>query len=490
MSIVEQEQKEVLEQNNTGQSQLLAILDTLNSNHAIELRFDNPMNGQLDFSVLRARHFNKVSKIVFSAPGKVTSISNIPDGIDVLECPNQLLTEFTDKANDLVELDLTGNHLMEFSGLHLPKLRVLRLSDNELGQITHLTRGLEVLECENNQLRQLNLTDTTILNTLHCSNNPLLAIQNLPDTLTDYSNENNPFVEADIREGAVEGSDEYKDNRPGNEKGKKSSRADKRIDYLESIHNYLKLKHEYETKLHSLRKTAYEKSLVKGKGLVKQMMNIKPPCVSCKRKVGTIFKIHKGRYTAVCGDKTKPCNLNIQIFNGDYFNLDNLLNIYSNEIRVVKEKIIVQKLDTLFNYVGENAVVEKFKAELQEYNGTYQMYQDTLKRYHELYSSPVRREQIVKKTQVIYRIREDIERMMGEYNKTNNPEILSEAMTMQIKELTPAIHNLRLLKYDTMMVETNIQEPPIATLVQREVAVNKQDFIFGEEPRVIKYVIQ
>ena len=49
MSTVEQEQKEVLEQNNTGQSQLLAIFDTLNPDHAKELRFVNPMNGELDF---------------------------------------------------------------------------------------------------------------------------------------------------------------------------------------------------------------------------------------------------------------------------------------------------------------------------------------------------------------------------------------------------------------------------------------------------------
>lgn len=490
MSTVEQEQKEVLEQNNTGQSQLLAILDTLNPDHAIELRFDNPMNGELDFSVLRAKHFKKVSKIVFSVPGKVTSLRNIPDGIIGLACPNQLLTEFVDNANDLTELDLTGNHLTEFSGTQFPKLQVLRLSDNEIGRITHLPRSLEILECENNQLRQLDLTATTILKTLHCSNNPLLVIQNLPETLTDYVNENNPFVEADIRE--AEDDPEYSDK--NGKKGKdKIKKADSRIDYLESIHSYLKLKHDYETKLHSLRKTAYEKSVGQSKSnkkLAKHVMNIHPPCVSCKRKVGSIFKIHKGRYTAVCGDKNKPCTLNIQIFNGDYFNLDNLLNIYSDEIRVVKEKIIVQKLDTLFNYVGENAVVEKFKSELQEYNGTYKMHQDTLKRYHELYSNPVRHAQIVKKTQEIYRIREDIDRMMGEYNKTNKPEILTEAMTMQIKELTPAIHNLRLLKYDTMMVETNAQDPPIATLVQREVAVNKQDFIFGEEPRVIKYTIQ
>lgn len=485
MNTIEQKQNEVLEQNNTAQTQLLAILDALNPETADEIRFEQPLHGALDFAVLKERHFTEVEHIVFEVSGKVTSLQNIPDKITYIECPNQLINEFTEAPSSLEELDLTGNFLTKFDVPNIPHLRILRISNNELSEMANLPETLETLECENNQLRQLDLTNTRFLKSLHCSNNPLLVIQNLPQTITDYKNENNPFVEIDNED---EPEEEIKRGQKGKGKGKdkdkgKDQGKDQKVEYLESIHEYLKLKNTYENKLHFIKKTNWE--LNKGEKKRKGDKEKQPPCISCKRPVGTIFKIHGGRYTAVCGDKHKPCNLNIQIFNGDYSNLDNLLNIYSAEIQDTKEQIIIQKMDTLFNYVGEHSAITKFKEKLAEYNSINENHKTTLSWYNDLYANDAKRVKIETEMQKIYQIRGDIELMIDEYKKTGNREILTQAMNMQIDDLIPAIQNIRLLKYDTMMVETDVFE--ISRLVQREVAAHKQDFIYGEEPRVIKF---
>ena len=93
MNTIEQKQNEVLEQNNTAQTQLLAILDALNPETADEIRFEQPLHGALDFAVLKERHFTEVEHIVFEVSGKVTSLQNIPDKITYIECPNQLINE-------------------------------------------------------------------------------------------------------------------------------------------------------------------------------------------------------------------------------------------------------------------------------------------------------------------------------------------------------------------------------------------------------------
>ena len=50
------------------------------------------------------------------------------------------------------------------------------ISNNELQELTNLPETLEILECENNQLKELNLLNTIKLKELICSNNPILVL--------------------------------------------------------------------------------------------------------------------------------------------------------------------------------------------------------------------------------------------------------------------------------------------------------------------------
>jgi len=282
--------------------------------------------------------------------------------------------------------------------------------------------------------------------------------------------ENNPFVEIS-RE--IDPEDKAK--------------SEKRLDYLESMNEYFELKRKYEEKKKQLQKSAYERIQNFKKGFKKtKAKTVNPPCISCKRPVGTIFDRKDGRYLAACGDKANPCKLNIQLFSGTHFNNETLLTIYKEDMEKTKEEIIKQKMDTLFNYISEEKSVSDFKKTLDEYNKDSKMYKDLLDRYKDLHDNPEKAIAIEKKTQEIYEILADIKTQIKEYEQTSNRKTLMSALHTYKRDLIPAIKHRRMNQYEVMEVDIN-EDANMSKLFQRELALNKMDFKYGEEPRVVKF---
>jgi len=487
-SMIEKEVDEVLsKETNSAQEVFINMLDQMDPNHAIELRFENVMHGDLDFSLLKNRDFKKITSIIFEQPGQTTHLRNIPEGIEVIECRHQILTTLDKLPSTLITLDLEENALTKFDGSNTPKLTTLRLSNNELMEITDLPSTLEVLECENNQLRRLDLAGTPELKTLHCSNNPLLVVEHPPATLVDFDMENSPLMEMN---SLSKKSDD--DDSDGEESGKdgsstKDSSIDHKIDYIESIHEYFRLKSAYDEKTRKMKRDAFEKAANKKAG-IKRAREVRPSCIFCKRPVGTIFSTTDAKYTAICGDTSKPCALDIKIFNGDNFNMLQLLSIYQEDVVDAKDSIIRQKLDTIFHFVNDETSVKLFKETLEKYNETSKMYTDLLTAYEELYENPVKKEQLARKQQELYRVQEQLNVLKQEYSKTGEKEILATLIQTYKEDLLPIVQNIRLLKYDRVAVETfSEQNEWGSVLIQDAVALYKRDFVYGESARVIKF---
>jgi len=470
MNKIEEKRSEIIndETRNTAQNDFLTMLKYVDANHATEIRVDVPLHGDLDFSVLKDRDFRKVKTIIIGLPGEITEIRNIPEGVTKLTCQNQMIQRVTQLPSTLEEADFTGNVLTQFDAKDLLKLRVLKLSDNELSTVSNLPPTLEILECENNQLRRLNLSSTPALKTLYCSNNPLLMLEHVPPTLSDIKMENTPFTEISRR---GENEDE--------------KRADKHLEYVECLQEYFRLKREYETKAKQLRKKAYEQTGSTNKKI--QREQVKVPCISCKRKVGTLFKNQNGKYIAMCGDKEKPCSLDIQLFKGSFIPLEDQIDLFRRDIEDSKEKIIVQKMDTLFNYVDEKTAIDDFQRILKDFQSSSVIYKKFSDKYADLFENETRKLQRSRKQAEIYKILEDVEKMKEEYEKTGNHTLLVDFTKLQVDDLIPAIQQLRNLTFDTMYVEEDLRSGK-SILKQRAIAFEKSTDPLGEPSRVIKYV--
>ena len=378
------EREQIINENNNAQNMLIGLLNQLTSTNIEELQINDVLHGDLDFSVLKDRGFKNVKTIIIDKPGEITNLFNIPDTVTSLTCKDQLLINVDQIPTSIEILNVSDNKISKFDSKSYLKLRILNLSNNELTELKNLPETLETLECANNQLRELDLATTPNLKVLICSNNPILILQHVPSSLDKIEMENNPFVDIDH-------SDEKEDD-------KKKSK--KKLDYLESLNDYFKLKTEYESKLKKMKKNAFEKGITI-KDAKNRANGVKAPCVYCKEKVGTKFFIQDNYYMAICGNTTKPCDLNIKLFKGEYITFDYALTSYNEEIQDDKQEIIVTKMNSIFKFISDNIANTKFEKDLQRFNETSELYKEVLRDYDEIYNNFEKSKQIDRKTEQI-----------------------------------------------------------------------------------------
>jgi len=470
---MEEQREEIIKENNTAQDKLISILETMTKSSK-ELHIDEALFGDLDFSVLKELGYGNIKTIVLK-DGQITNIDKLPDGLLHFECTGNLLITLEELPSSLKHLHVSNNHLTKLDISNLAELQILVMSHNKIVGLEKIPRTLRELICDNNKLERLDLEGLVDLKVLNISNNKITLIENLPTGVVDFKMENTPSIEfrnsilPELRSENKDSEDQLKNHK----------------NYLESLNEFFKLKREYDTRRSKMMKDAFKKEPSRKLGKL-AALSVKPPCINCKRPVGTIFSNRiDNKYTAICGDKGNPCNLNIKIFNGKTINLPYILKIYQEEITDVKDTIIRQKLDTLFSYTTEEKSVELFKKELDTYNANSKIYIDLLNKYNELYDNKHTKEMVQKKNDEIFMIIEKIRDLMKEYETTENLGILKTAMDMQVKDLYPEIRNLKLLKNE--VVELNESDDGIFSVFNYPIALNKIDHDFGEKATVIKF---
>ena len=225
MSFLEEQRKQILEENNTAQADFLDVLEHLPPTATtIDVRI--PLSGDVDCDILEKCNFTGITAILF-APGNITSIKNLPEGVTKIICSENYLTEVPQLPASIVELDLQKNAIRRVESGALPaELKELNLSDNQIHTLEDLPEGLEVLRLNNNRMRVLKLGDLFNLRILHCSSNPMLVIENVPDTLEEFESDNDIIREI-------------------NNTREKSSPVEKRADYQESLRTYFEMKKTY-----------------------------------------------------------------------------------------------------------------------------------------------------------------------------------------------------------------------------------------------------
>lgn len=473
MNIIREQRETVNKENNTAQTQMMNILDSMNKKtNAIEIR--EPLHGQLDFSILREMGFGMIESIVL-VEGEITDIANLPQGLKTLECPKNLLFSLENIPVTLENLIIPYNYLTTVDVSALENLKVLNVAYNKLALLNKFPLSIVEIRCDHNaDLQQLNLLGLDNLKLLHISNTKIALIENMPEGVADFQMDNTPNIEfrnATLISGAKRDDDQAK-----------------KMNYIESLNEYFRLKASYEKKLYTMKKKAVEKAGSK-KEAKRNLGMVKAKCITCDRPVGSIFSKKNNRYAALCGDPKAPCKLDIQIFSGIVNPLSFMLDIYREDIDSLKDAVIQQKLDTLFSYVSEEESVELFKKELEAYNEGSKTFKGLLDRQNELFFNKDKKELIDKKNDTVFRLIETIRKLLEEYVKTANRKLLETAMDLQVNELLPEIRNLRILKSEIMQINES-EKSNVTTygLFKFPVELDKLDHSFSEPPRVIKFI--
>jgi hypothetical protein len=75
--------------------------------------------------------------------------------------------------------------------------------------------------------------------------------------------------------------------------------------------------------------------------------------------------------------------------------------------------------------------------------------------------------------------------MLAEYDRDGNESTMEVLSNIYVNEYMPEIRNLRMLHYEIM--EMNSPEEDMQQLFQRDVALERDDLVSGEAPRVVAF---
>jgi uncharacterized protein involved in tolerance to divalent cations len=469
MDIIEKKREEIILNNNTAQKQLIYFLENSNKSNQ-KLDIHEPLHGDLDFSILSQYGLEYVKHITLSA-GEITSIRGLPGYVLSLDCKNNLLLDLQDLPISLDTLHLEHNFLKDINLENLDQLKNLFIQDNQLTILENLPASIEEINCSNNKITYLNLSQVKSLYKLNVSNNPITIIENLPDGIAEFKMENTPGIE--FRNSNID-TDIISDG---------LTESIEKKNYFEALNEYFKMKHNYETSVHKIKKKIFADN--KSKKRAKELaLSIKPACIKCKRPVGTVFSKKENRYMAICGDSQNPCKLDIQLFAGDVGSFSLTLDVFKEETENIKDSIIRQKLDTLFSYINEEKSVELFKKEVEAYNENSMIFKTLLQKNDELYFNEQKKESMEISRNKIFKLNESIHAILEEYKKTGNAEILKTAVSLQINELYPETRKIFLLKNE---VNEMVTLDGRHTLFQYPILLEKLDHTFSEAPRVVSF---
>jgi hypothetical protein len=464
-SFIQERRQNTIEENNTAQESLLDFLENLHPS-LTEIVFKEPLNGDLDFAILKECNFTNVSSIK-CLPGNITSVTNLPETITEFVCPQNLLIELEGLPKSLIILEIPDNGLKSLDFKNLQQLKTLNISQNQFIELVHLPPSLESLYCNNNRIKEIDLEGLENLKTLHCENNSMLSISHYQKTISDLKMDNNPYLEMNEEEFDHETSQS--------------------IDVTEAINEFFKLKNGYEFEKRFLKTVAYKSGTKKG--AKRRIAAIRYKCINCGNRgspEGTIFSIKDRTYSAICGAPNK-CNLNIKIFAGYFSDLYAYYTLFKNDIEENKENIIKHKLDVLFNYVDERDAVALFKKEMKAYTKNNILLKELTQTYMRLYSNDERTMKIAEKKTAIDEINSTIENLLNEYKSTNNHEVLKLAIHTHVNELLPETRNLRYLMYELCEMDMLLKRDNTRILIQKPNSLQKIDYTFNEPAKVIKF---
>ena len=217
---------------------------------------------------------------------------------------------------------------------------------------------------------------------------------------------------------------------------------------------YYEFKYKYEKKISSARNKIYnnpELSFDKKRASAKKYI---PPCINCKRKVGSIFSNINKVYTIKCGDVEEPCDLNFSASKDTVINLGDVVIEREKHIEKLRESIIRTKLDFLFKYKTEEDTLKIFEIQKNELNveneHLYKRKEELTKRLN----IDDRNQNILIDKGVFNETLKQMRENSTEYKKTGDKVYLNENALLTKDVMMPLLKKIRETKYDISKIES------------------------------------
>jgi len=259
---------------------------------------------------------------------------------------------------------------------------------------------------------------------------------------------------------------------------------DDKTKYLEGIDKYYEMKDQYETSINNEKKKIIAIPNLSWKEKRLKYSELRPKCINCGRPVGSVFTCKENEdferiLSAVCGDKENPCPFNIKINLAETNDLRDLIKEDEENLMEYKKSIILDKNDFLFGYISSEEAVKKFEEIREKVITATENTQYFLTLFNVTTDSTTKKEMLNKTQTELYTNIENIQKMMSEYEKTNNKQFVTDAVDVYIDDMIPRLKKLMNLKYATSYVD--YEDDGTYKLVQLPYSIQQLEFVLGDQ---------
>tara|TARA_Y100000741_G_scaffold362778_1_gene349429 strand:- start:507 stop:1313 length:807 start_codon:yes stop_codon:yes gene_type:complete len=217
---------------------------------------------------------------------------------------------------------------------------------------------------------------------------------------------------------------------------------------------YYKFKQKYDKKKASAITKIYNKT---NKTIEKKRIDAKkyvPPCINCKRKVGSIFLNNNNLYTIKCGDVEEPCDLDFSASKVATINLEDIINNREKYIDRIRESIIRTKLDFLYKYDNEENTLSKFNKQKAELNTENQHIHERKAEFSKRLNINERTHNTAIDNSIYNETLKQIRENSTEFKKSGENSYLNENALLTKDIMMPLLKRMRQTKYDVSKIES------------------------------------
>jgi len=265
------------------------------------------------------------------------------------------------------------------------------------------------------------------------------------------------------------------------------SHSHSHISIENALIEYYKLKDKYDDKYDSKKQTIMSDetlSLSKKKDRIARLTASRK-CIVCRAEGGTNFTDENRILKAVCGNKSTPCGLNIEISKGRIGRVEELIDISYKKIENIKENIIKYKLDLLFKYITDSQLQQKFGEAKGELEAEMVKYEKLYSTYIDVMNNPEKIKEIKTYNTEIFTYVEQIKQIMKEYMVSNNREQMKTVIEIYLNHIIPIAEKIRNATYLYNDIEY-VEETQVFKLIQNKNTIKNME-IFLDRPHVISF---
>ena len=272
------------------------------------------------------------------------------------------------------------------------------------------------------------------------------------------------------------------------------------ISFNEALNNYYQFKTLYETSYNKEKRDIINNKKLSWNEKRSNFQKLKQKCINCKRPVETIFsrKFNDDGYSgfttlsAVCGDRIKPCKLNINLKTDSVDSLENNIKSLDDSIKENKKTIIQKKNELLFGYITAEKAINTFEEYKQILNDTYELKNYFLEILMNKTDNEDKKKELKELLTEYYLIIKNIDQDVKDANIDGNIQLIEDTirnnyvdLLMNKPDQVGKLEKIRNLKYMYCKVEYD-EDTNEYHLIQKKNTIESLEEPFGSE--VISYV--